>query len=274
MAQNKDQGWGAVGDEDHGRRGALPAPPGDQGADRQLAGRAPDPRLDGRRHHRLGRGRRLPVGREGDRRGADVPHDRHRPEAGPRRRGPDGDRPPLDQDVRGDPLLRPRGCGDPGDGRDRPGALGHQGQGAQDAGLAGDRRQVPRPPARLLLQHDAVHARGHGRPGEEGEGRRLHRRQVRLGAVRPLRPWPRPPLPRRDAQGRRAGLRPDARRRPGLGRDDHDPARQGVRALRPVLDRGAAATPTTSRATASSPTASRSASPPARRSARSAASSA
>ena len=37
---------------------------------------------------------------------------------------------PLAQDVPGDALLRPRGCGDPGHGRDRPGAVGHQGQGA------------------------------------------------------------------------------------------------------------------------------------------------
>ena len=65
--------------ENHQCRSPLPPPARDQGAHRQLAGRAADPHHHRRRDHRLGRGRRLPVGGQGDRRGAHVAHDRHRP---------------------------------------------------------------------------------------------------------------------------------------------------------------------------------------------------
>ena len=212
------------------------------------------------------------MGGQGDRRGADVAHDRHRPAPDPHRRGSDGDRAALAQDVPGHALLRPRGCGDPGHGRDRPRPVGHQGQGAQDAGVAGDRRPLPRPAARLCLEHDAVHARGQRRAGAQGHGRGLHRGQVRLGAVRQGR-QDRLPVPRRDAQGGGQRVRPDARRRPGLGRDHDHPARQAVRAVRPVLDRGAAAAGRSRRLHARSASTSSSGWPPARRNAPSAASS-
>ena len=238
----------------------------DQGAHRQLAGRAADPHHHRCRHRRLGRGRRLPLGGQGDRRGAHVAHARHRPAPHPHRRGSDGDRAALGQDVPGHALLRPRGCGDPGHGRDRPRLVGHQGQGAQDAGLAGDRRPLPRPAAGLRLEHDAVHARGQRRAGAQGQGRGLHRGQVRLGAVRQGR-QDRLPIPGRHAQGRGRRVRPDARRGPGLGRDHDHPARQAVRAVRPVLDRGAAAAGRSRRLRARSAGTSCSGWPPARRSA-------
>ena len=110
--------------ENHQCRSPLSPPAGDQGPHRQLAGRAADPHHHRCRDHRLGRGRRLPVGGQGDRRSADVPHHRHRPAPHPHRRGPDGDRAALAQDVPGHALLRPRRGGDPGHGRDRPRACG------------------------------------------------------------------------------------------------------------------------------------------------------
>ena len=141
-----------------------------------------------------------------------------------------------------------------------------KGKALRDAGLAGDRRPLPRPPARLRLEHDAVHARGQRRAGAQGQGRGLHRGQVRLGAVRQGR-QDRLRHPGRDAQGRRQRFRPDARCRPGLGRDHDHPARPAVRAVRPVLDRGAAAAGRSRRLRQGQPAHRASGWPPARRNA-------
>ena len=64
------------------------------------------------------------------------------------------------QDVPGHVVLRARGRGDPGHGRHRPRALGHQGQGARAAGLQAARRRLSQAGAGVRLQHVPVHRRG------------------------------------------------------------------------------------------------------------------
>ena len=102
------------------------------------------------------------------------------------------------------------------------------------------------------------------------QGRRLHRRQVRLGAVR-ARPEDRLRLSGRDARGRRRRLRPDAGRGPRLGRDHDDPARASCSSPTACSGSRSRCRPTTSTATAGSAGRSASGSRPARRNARCAA---
>ena len=177
---------------------------------------------------------------EGVHRGAVLAHGDDRPGPGPDRRGPVPDRVPLAQDVPGQHLRRPSRDRHPRDERDRPGPLGHQGQGARPAGLEAAGRRIhdsrcDRTPARCFG----------ATPAETGERARRFADQgftaVKFG-------W--------DPMGQdagtdvalvreaRAGLgtrrRPDDRRRPRLRRQDGHPAHPCVRALRPVLVRGAA----------------------------------
>ena len=208
---------------------------------------------------------------QGDHRGADVAHPGDRPARAAARRGPARDRPAVAQDVSGHAVLRPRGRGDPGDGRDRPGALGHQGQGAPAAGVQAAGRRLSQAGAGLRLEHVPVHRRGdRGR----ARGRRRTRASPRsssAGSRSAGTRRPTAPISMRSGRGRRRHGH-HARRRADLGRQDHAAARPPVRALSPRLDRGAAARPTISRATPRSRTAPTPRSPPARRSARSRAS--
>ena len=156
-----------------------------------------------------------PMAVEGVHRGAVLAHDGDR--AGPRadRRGPVPDRVSLAQDVPGQHLRRPARDRRPRDERDRPGPLGHQGQGTRHADLEAARRRIhedrceptparssarrpPRPAAGAAVRRPGVHGR-QVRLGPDGPGRRDRRR---AGPRGPRRARSRP--------------RPDDRRRAGL----------------------------------------------------------
>ena len=191
--------------EDHRRGSDLPAAPAGEGAVRQRPGRPDRPGLDRRRHHRVRRGRLRPPGGQGRDRGAVLAHDRHRAGPPPDRRGPVPDRIPLAQDVPGQHLRRAPGDRHPRHERHRPGALGHQGQGAGPPRLEAARRRVRQdvtPLCQLPLRRDARRDRRAG-PSLRRAG--LHRRQVRLGPDgdgrqdrrRPRARGPQRPRPRR-----------------------------------------------------------------------------
>ena len=116
------------------------------------------------------------------------------------RRGPARDRPAVAQDVPGHAVLRARGRGDPGDGRDRPRALGHQGQGAAAAGLQAARRRLSQAGAGLRLEHVPVHRRGDRGAGEEGAGRRASPRSSSAGSRSARTRRPTAPISRRSAR--------------------------------------------------------------------------
>ena len=90
---------------------------------------------------------------------ARLARDREQPARSARRRGPARRRAPLAQDVPRPDLLRPPRDRAARDQRHRHRALGHQGQGAREAGLRADRHAAARPGARLRLDADARHAR-------------------------------------------------------------------------------------------------------------------
>ncbi len=106
------------------------------------------------------------------------------------RRGPVPDRVPLAEDVPGEHLQRSSRDRHPRHERDRPGTLGHQGQGARDAGLEAARRRVRKvaPTVRQLpLRRDPG---GDRRAGPAVRRSGVHGGQVRLGPDGPGRARP------------------------------------------------------------------------------------
>ena len=268
------RGGRRITSEDHRRRGGDPSAACARRRDRRREpGRPRCARPHRRGDHRNRRGRLGTRGGAGDDQRARLSRDCEQPARSHRRRGPARCRAPLAQDVPRPHLRRPPRHRAPRDQRHRHRSLGHQGEGAREAGVRADRDAAARPCSGVRLAADARHARRGSRRRVGVARAGLHRRQARLGAARRRR-RPRPCPRGRGLRGRRRrGDDPD-RRRPRLRggrRRRRSGSHAGSRSSGSSGSRSRSSR-TSTRPTPSSPTQSTSGSPPASRTRRSGAS--